>query len=186
MTQHTLSRRVSVPRAAFDEHARAIKVLMNMMFVRHLVGLCGAFGGDLVAAFVLGEVAHHNLAPLINRARTPHELSGILRTIAGPRHRTFLPTNAFSIAQATGIPRETVRRKIASLTRRGWLEKDARGNLFVTADAAAAFAGSSDGRVHDLLDTAHAIDTLLAGRAPAAGKPREGPRARRARVKAAS
>jgi hypothetical protein len=181
MTQHVLSRSATVPRAAFDRHARAIMVLMNMMFVRHIIGLYRTFGGDLVAAVVLGEVAHHNLAPLINLARTPNELSENLRTSEGQRHRSFLPTNAFSIAQATGIPRETVRRKIASLARRGWLEKDADANLFVAAEATRAFAEFNYERVHDLLDAAHAIDTLLADPSPATGEPPEGPRRRRYR-----
>jgi hypothetical protein len=162
------AQRTAVPRAAYERHAGAIMTLMNMMFVRHLVGVYGAFGGDLVAAIVLGEVAHHNLTPLINRARTPHELSEILRTLADTLPKSFAPTNAFSIAQATGIPRETVRRKIAGLVRRGWLEKDAEGNLFVTARPAVEFAAFHDDRVHDLLETARLINALLGERMPAA------------------
>jgi hypothetical protein len=161
MTQSLLPRRASVPRAAYDQHAGAIAVLMNMMFVRHLVAVYGAFGGDLAAAIVLGEVAHHNLAPLVTRARTPHELSDVLRVPAGTPQPTFLPTNSFSIAQATGIPRETVRRKVASLTRRGWMVKDADGNLFVAASTEASFATFHVERLHDLLEAARAIETLL-------------------------
>ena len=153
--------RTSVERAAFDRHAGAIQLLMNMMFVRHLIGVYRAFGGDLVAAIVLGEVAHHNLAPLISSARTPRELSGALRAQGAALHRRFLPTNAFSIAQATGIPRETVRRKVASLTRRGWMVKDADGNLFVAASTEASFATFHGERLRDLLEAARAIETLL-------------------------
>ncbi len=180
MTQNVLSRNASIPRADFDRHARAIMVLMNTMFVRHFISVYGAFGGDIVAAIVLGEVAHHNVAPLVNRARTPHELSEILQSSTGPRREHFLPTNTFSIAQATGIPRETVRRKVASLTRRGWLEKDAGGSLFVTADASAAFAGFNHERVHDFLGAARAVDALIADRPPRARRRAEGSRTRRA------
>lgn len=160
-------RSTSVGRAAFGRHAGAITVLMNMMFVRHLLGVYRAFGGDLVAAIVLGEVAHHNLAPLVNNARTPHALSEALRAEGAALHRTFLPTNTFSIAQATGIPREKVRRKVASLTRRGWLVKDAEGNLFVAATAAASFGTFNAERLHDLLEAARAIETLLHDHEPA-------------------
>ena len=41
-------------RTAAGDHAAAIHVLMNMMFVRHLVSVYLAFDGDLLAAIVLG------------------------------------------------------------------------------------------------------------------------------------
>lgn len=134
---------------------------MNMMHVRHLLSVYRAFDGDLVAAIVLGEVAHHNLTPLLDRARTPRQLSEALRAQGAAVARTFAPTNTFSIAQATGIPRETVRRKVASLTRRGWLVKDADGSLFVAANTHASFAALHVERLNDLLQTARAIETLL-------------------------
>lgn len=148
-------------RPSLGRHAGAITVLMNMMFVRHLIGVYHAFGGDPVAAIVLGEVAHHNLAPLVGGSRTPRELSEALRAKGAALHRTFLPTNTFSIAQATGIPRETVRRKVDSLTRRGWLVKDADGNLFVSGNAEASFTTFNVERLDDLLRTVRAIETLL-------------------------
>jgi hypothetical protein len=153
--------RTSIERAASGRHAGAIQLLMNMMFVRHLIAVYRAFGGDLVAAIVLGEVAHHNLAPLISGARTPRELSVALRAQGAALDGTFLPTNTFSIAEATGIPRETVRRKVASLTRRGWMVKDADGNLFVAASAEASFETFHVARLRDLLEAARAIETLL-------------------------
>jgi hypothetical protein len=167
MTQKLSPRSSAVARALYDRHAGAVTVLMNMMFVRHFIGTFRAFDGDLVAAIVLGEVAHHNLASVIHHARTPHELSEALRGIDVASQQALLPTNAFSVAQATGIPRETVRRKVASLTRRGWLVKDARGNLFVADSTRAAFATSHVERLEDLLETAHAIETLLRDRQPA-------------------
>ena len=45
--KHELSpRRTSVGRAALGRHGGAIPVLMNMMFVRHLLGVYRAFDGD--------------------------------------------------------------------------------------------------------------------------------------------
>lgn len=157
-------------------------VLMNLMFARHLLGVRSAFGGDLVAAIVLAEIAHHNLAPLVNRARTPHELSEILRADTDSLLQILLPTNAFSIAQATGIPRETVRRKVADLVRRGWIGRDHKGNLFVTSRPAVEFAAFNEARLNDLLETAHAIDALQDDRPHAAAKPMKvaGPRSPRA------
>ncbi len=148
-------------RAALERHAGAITVLMNMMLVRHLIGVYKAFDGDVVAAIVLGEIAHYNLSPLIGRTRTPVELSEALQAGRDTLSQTFVPTNTFSIAQATGIPRETVRRKVADLVRRGWIVRDADGNLFVAAEANAAFAEFHVERLQDLLAASRAIETLL-------------------------
>jgi alkylated DNA nucleotide flippase Atl1 len=164
--KHDVSPRTSVERAALGRNGGAIQVVMNTMFVRHLVSVYRAFGGDLVAAIVLGEVAHHNLTPLIGAAHTPREVGEALRGKGRSLPRTFVPTNSFSIAQATGIPRETVRRKVASLTRRGWLAKDADGNLFVEAVAETEFTAFTVQRLNDLLETSEAIQSLLPDRQP--------------------
>jgi transposase-like protein len=44
----------------------------------------------------------------------------------------MLPCNAYSISQTWGLPRETVRRRVAALVKRGWLRRDERADLFVT------------------------------------------------------
>ena len=44
--------------------------------------------------------------------------------------------NAFSIARATGIPRETVRRRLLMLESKGWLERDSRDGLVMSAGIA--------------------------------------------------
>lgn len=163
--------RPAVEQALAGRHARAVIVLMNMMFVRHLLGLYREFDGDMVSVIVLGEVAHHNMSAMMSGARSPLELSQSLLAAVDTPHQTLIPTNVFSIAQATGIPRETVRRKVDNLARRGWLVKERGGNLFVTASARASFAPFHVERMVDLLETARAIDTLLDNRpAPAAGE----------------
>lgn len=178
MTHYHPPRRVSPARAVLDRHGLAAMVLMNSMFVRHLIGVYRTFGGDPVAAIVLGEVAHHNLAPMVNRARRPQEMSEALRALDRNGPGKLLPTNAFSIAQATGIPRETVRRKVASLTRRGWMVKDAGGNLFVSSRIHDAFAAFHVERLQDLLETAHAIESLLDNGPSRTAGPRYAPRPR--------
>jgi len=50
-----------------------------------------------------------------------------------------LGTNARSIAASTGIPKETVRRKVAELVEAGWLARDGH-NLYFTSRAFVALA----------------------------------------------
>lgn len=98
---------------------------VNMFVVRHLVRLYAAFDGDLLEAIVLGEVAHHNLSAYLTQVvdAAPTGADGPRL----PQRSDYLPTNAFSIAQATGIPRQTVRRKVKALIERGWLLQDRAG-----------------------------------------------------------
>lgn len=159
--------RPAVDPTAYDQHEAAIAVIMNLVFVRHFIDIYRAFGGDLVEAIVLGEVAHHNVAAMRTSDTDVHSLS---RRLAGhgPPRDTLLPTNAYSIAEASGIPRETVRRKVKSLERRGWIARDAAGNLYVTTRPQAHFTALNRTRCAELLEAARAIETLLGSRAGAA------------------
>ena len=47
-----------------------------------------------------------------------------------------VPINIHSVAEFSGIPRETVRRKVRNLQDRGWVERDARGLLRISRRAA--------------------------------------------------
>jgi len=47
-----------------------------------------------------------------------------------------IAVNAYSVAQFSQIPRETVRRKVQELIERGWVERDDRGSLSATRKAA--------------------------------------------------
>ena len=84
----------------------------------------------MTEAQVLGEIAHHNISAMLtaNRRRLgPHA-----RAFSLSASEAMLPCNAHSIALACGLPRETVRRKVASLLKRGWLRRSGHGDLFVT------------------------------------------------------
>ncbi len=76
----------------------------------HLIDCSRAFNGDLQEVLVLavvGQVFMHV------RRQDGVDPATITRSIAASR-----------IADITGIPRQTVRRKLASLGARGWVEQD--------------------------------------------------------------
>jgi hypothetical protein len=78
----------------------------------------------ILLAITERTVAHPDFRSLSNAERTA--------TDAGP-----FPTrgvNRLSIAESTGMPRETVRRKVAKLMRSGWLVQTSQGLNF-TAEA---------------------------------------------------
>jgi hypothetical protein len=165
-----------VPVAKVMQHLSAIAQIMNTFHLRHMLRLYAAFDGDLLAAVVLGEVAHHNFAAIRNAASTAHELSALSNQRDESGLPPMLPTNAYSIATATGIPRETVRRKVDVLVGRRLLRRDGRGSLFVTPHAREHFAGFNVESVAAFIGTCREIESLLYDGADA-GAIRRAPRA---------
>lgn len=95
-------------------------------FARLLTVLRGQFEGDLDAMLILLAVSLGT------------EKEDWREALLGVPCRTLRTstTNGLSIAEMTGIPRETVRRKLALLHDRGWIERDAAGNWTTTRCAA--------------------------------------------------
>jgi hypothetical protein len=96
-------------------------------FTRLLIVLRREFGGDLDALLILGAVATGS------RGEGWRE---ILLSDGRGRGNTHSATNTQSIAHVTGIPRESVRRKLAQLEAKGWVTRDGAGNWIPTAQAA--------------------------------------------------
>lgn len=119
------------------------------------------FDGDLAMVIVLGEISHHNMSDHFN----PHALENPrVKEIEHQREdwRGLEGCNALSISHATGIPRETVRRKINELKRRGWLAEDGGKGLYLTAACVKHFTESSSRDQLELfLRASRAIERLL-------------------------
>ncbi len=135
----------------FDRHYAFIAIAMNEWVLRHMARVYATFESDLVAALVLGEIAHHNvsrLAPALD-----YDRQRIRDALAGPDAlHAMLPCNAFSISEATRIPRETVRRKVKDLVASGWLTRTGRGELFITPEIARHFGSLTFATATDLLE----------------------------------
>jgi hypothetical protein len=98
----------------------------RVALARLLVTLRNEFDGDLDAMLVLltvslGTQRENWVEGLLGQ----HEQAGAMRV-----------TNTLSIAQATGIPRETVRRKLDTMEAKGWITRDGAGNWVPTRRAA--------------------------------------------------
>jgi hypothetical protein len=127
-------------------------VAINLYLARYLIHLYRAFNGDMAEAIVLAEIAHHNVSGLLAGAGG---LAALHDAVVSGRieRRDYLPTNAFSIAQATGIPRQTVRRKIEALKAKGWLALE-HGGLVVTSVPYEHFREFNRVNIADFLETA--------------------------------
>ena len=92
------------------------------------------FGGDLDKLLIVLVVALRTAQdPRIQDIRLEDALSGRLESYPSLR------TNVRSIADSTGVPRETVRRKVAALVESGWVARSG-DDLSYTPEASRALA----------------------------------------------
>lgn len=104
--------------------------IIGGFWVKNMRRNCALFDNDLNLAYILGEIAVYNLSYVhANPAG-----SGLLpRYPAHAGQDVFLkPCNPYSIAEATGLPRETVRRKIGRLEELGWVARVPEGGVVVS------------------------------------------------------
>ncbi|THF65047.1 hypothetical protein E6O51_00110 [Pseudothauera rhizosphaerae] len=117
---------------------RSVALLLARYQVRNLKRTFDEFERDILLPILLGEIALHNLGErengleFVERMPDPDD-------DAPCDTRSLRPCNAYSIAAATGLPRETVRRKIGRLIELGWINRRHNGHLYVSSDALAKF-----------------------------------------------
>jgi hypothetical protein len=97
---------------------------------KHLAILCALraqFGADIDKAIILAVIGQRMM-----RGPTQPDLNYEQALRGGVPEYQGRFTNIESIAAASGIPRETVRRKIAELQTLGWVSRGEGGELHVT------------------------------------------------------
>ncbi len=113
-----------------------------------------AFDGDLDSAFIMMVIG----SAMLPKDKLPRGLSyDQYARLPGDRFATELNTN--SIAQITGIPRETVRRKIGAMEKRGWLKRDMLGHWKVTRKGAADLQATTDWSLDYLSSIARTVQS---------------------------
>lgn len=127
-------------------------------FTRLLTLLRGHFDGDLDLMLVLAVIGGRTLPNT-----WVSELDRLEHVTRSGEQRS-LPTaiNLQSIADYTGIPRETVRRKLSVLLDKGWITKDEKGFLSATGDAAADLASATGASIHYLATLLNVFETAQA------------------------
>ena len=135
-----------------------ISLALSEFTVPLLSRIYHAFDGDMVAALVLGEIAHRNVEAWLAEYENAEE------QLDDPTRRETLmrPCNALSIAESCGLPRETVRRKIVMLIDRGYVYRSETGFLFLTRNVGDDFEDMTARNVEELLATARRLQSLLA------------------------
>ncbi|MBS0254439.1 MAG: helix-turn-helix domain-containing protein [Proteobacteria bacterium] len=123
---------------------------------RHLVACRRACDGDLDLFLVLTIIGERSFTP----RNAPSGMS--LDDFAQRPVSTVRPEaiNLQSIADYSGIPRESVRRKLAALVERGWVQRDARGYYAATDGAKDNLSDLTNSSLRYLRDMAAALTTF--------------------------
>lgn len=136
-----------------------ISLALSQFTVPLLSRIYAAFDGDMVAALVMGEIAHRNVEGWLGQQHKAED--PLYSPDPAQRERMLRPCNALSIAEACGLPRETVRRKVVHLIERGFIYRNDKGHLYLTHDVGDHFEDMTAQIVEQLLLTAARLDKLL-------------------------
>lgn len=147
---------------------KAVALVLARHEVRSLRRWFEDFDRDILLPILLGEIALHNIGALQNGVARRGSTRPIVAHAEPARMRTpdcgLKPCNAYSIAAATSLPRETVRRKIGRLIELGWISRQANGHLYITDAALEEFGSMLSSRaLAELLETADRVRSLLEG-----------------------
>ncbi len=138
----------------YASHREILSVLLLRFMTSRLRAMYQAYDGDLTLCLVLGEIAARNTERFYDERR------GYQIRYPGQPQK-MLPCNALSISDVTGIPRETVRRKLAKLLELGWIEKTPDDMYVITDKMGHVFAAFDDSQTYDLMHTADQISKVL-------------------------
>jgi DNA-binding MarR family transcriptional regulator len=131
-------------------------------FVRLMLILRRTFDGDLDQMLILAVIGERKLARRASRAEPSYDRLGYSEL----RDPSSVAINPHSLADYTGIPRETVRRKVVALMARGWVERSENGDLRTTAKVAEDLQHGTEATLDYLRDLADAFDRVRAYATP--------------------
>jgi len=145
---------------------KAVALVLARHEIRSLRRWFKDFDRDILLPILLGEIALHNIGALQNGVARRSSTRPIVAYASSAKMRApdcgLKPCNAYSIAAATGLPRETVRRKIGRLIELGWITRQTKGHLFITDAALEQFGSMLSSRaLAELLETADRVRSLL-------------------------
>ena len=140
---------------AYAAHREVLSVLMLRFMTSRLRAMYQAYDGDLTLCLVLGEIASRNTERFYDERR------GLQPRSPNAPEPQLLDCNALSISEVTGIPRETVRRKLAKLVDLGWIQKTPEDMYVITDKIGDVFAAFDDSQTYDLMHTAEQISNVL-------------------------
>ncbi|MCE3001461.1 MAG: hypothetical protein LW860_01990 [Xanthomonadaceae bacterium] len=117
---------------AYDRRPLAATLLLTDFFLPYLREMYRIFDGDIALAIVLAEIGDASTRRFTDPRR--HDALDLVDANSETLMAAVRPCNALSASLASGVPRETARRKVLELAARGWIAEHEGG--WVTTPAA--------------------------------------------------
>ncbi|MEE4384711.1 MAG: helix-turn-helix domain-containing protein [Pseudomonadales bacterium] len=135
---------------------------VNRHLVDHMLRLSRAFSLGFEEIMLWGVLSHQNVAHLLPPGAAP---ASVLDEHGNPQAHggaALRPLRVRDLVQITGLPRETVRRKLATLEQRGLVKKlDSSGWIMVREAITGETRAFTLETVRRLLETANAVQQTL-------------------------
>lgn len=149
---------------SLDRHYSEATYNVGVFMMNYLRRLYAEFDGDLALVIVLGEIGHHSARRIIREAlpASGKDARSLLTDefVAANIRRC----NMLSVAEASGIPRETVRRKVDKLIRMGFVSRAGDGTLAVTRKVGTHFREFDRQAMQEILELSERLHTMLGAR----------------------
>lgn len=145
------------------DEAMLVSTLASRFLTGYLRKCYRNFDGDLIMALVFGEICLRNIGRVLRplaaqQDKAPEQWQAFLERM---KREPITPCNALSISEATGIPRETVRRKVKKLEEMGWLVREGADKLVVTHKPIIELHDFSLEVVEELMDSSREIKGVM-------------------------
>ena len=99
-------------------HSRLIAHFVAEFILRSAEGVSQVFDHDYEAAILFLTISNRNSEKVMSDPKL-REIYGSYQSTIPPEHALLI--SRMALARATGLPRETVRRKVARLIAKGWV-----------------------------------------------------------------
>lgn len=145
--------------ARFQRAFGLLAFSVNRHLVDHMRRISLELGMDLEMAQIWGTLAHMNVLPSLPLGADPMT---VLNEIGRKKSLAIEPIRLSQLSQITGLPRETVRRKLERLSALGKVERNADGRwLYRDTGVSEAEVAFTRKTVLQFLGTAQTLLTIL-------------------------
>ncbi len=142
-------------RENFDNNSLFIQLSVNEFYINYTISLYKKFDGDILLPIILGSIAHHTISVISKKYNYDSKM--VMNYLSNSDFDSLLPCNAYSISEYTGIPRETVRRKVAKLIRKGWIKSNNKSEFFLSSSIQGLFSDISYDFASNLIQVASLV-----------------------------